>query len=286
MKANTSSEIKINVDDFEILKAEPVDIKVEWNSPDENKYSYIHNMAPKCPMGDIIKRIPPENLPVYIPRANRITPVIDGELIEWSDKPSFNLRPDNGNCFQGRFDGADDASINLWLGYDDNNLYVAGKIKDDILTNVGIWDCDRINLVFDMRMDTSEFNYPEGSGNHTAWQTDDYWIFLCPNLPDGPQIMRIGGKCPDREQDGYYGPVAGSIASVIKEEGGYRFEWAIPKTSMPYFEPKPGLIIGFTFFYSDWDEQLNELMYLTNWGARDGGIEWRFWDCGLLCFAE
>jgi len=285
MKANTSSEVGINSEDFEVLQTEPVNIEVQWNSVDGNKYSYIHSIAPKYPIGDIIKRIPQEKLPTYIPRAHQINPVIDGELTEWSVEPSFRLTPDNGNIFQGKFDNANDASIDLWLGYDADNLYVAGRIRDDVLTNVDIWNCDRINLVFDMRMDTSEFNYPEGSANHTSWQTDDYWIFLCPNLPDGAQIMRIGGKWPDREQDGYYGLVAGSKASVIKEDGGYRFEWAIPKASMPYFDPKPGLMTGFTFFYSDWDESLSELMYLTNWGGKDG-IEWRFWDCALLCFTK
>jgi hypothetical protein len=282
MKANTSIEIPLNTSDFPILEAEPVRVIVKWKSPDGKTYSYPHTFPSKIPVGNLLKLENSYNLPDYIPRAKKITPAIDGDLSEWSEKPSLHVTPENGNIFQGSFDNADDGSVELWLGYDSNNLYVAGKVRDDKLVNAGIWSADRINLVFDMLLDTKPYPYTGGSGSHTAWASDDYWVFMCPNMPDGPMIMRLGGRQPDGKSDGYYGPVTDSSAVVVKEDGGYHFEWIIPRSSLPFFNPESERILGFTFFYSDWDDDLSELMYLTNWGSPSGGIEWRFWDCGMM----
>lgn len=82
---------------------------------------------------------------------------------------------------------------------------------------------------------------------------------------------------------GYYGEIEDSTAEVQFEDGRYLIHWKIPWESLPYLGYEPGRLVGFTCFLSDYDEGLSELMYLTDWGA-GGGIEWRFWDCGLLYF--
>jgi len=150
----------------------------------------------------------------------------------------------------------------------------------------GTWDSDRINLCFDAELNSTISTYPDGAVGHTGWSGDDYWVFLNPMLPEGPQCLRLGGEKPSGGRQGYYGPVPGFSTAVVPEsDGAYRFEWAIPWSSLPHLDASPGGFCGFTMFYSDYDEGLSEMMYITDWGG-DSGIDWRFWDCGLLYFEE
>ncbi|MCH7472533.1 hypothetical protein IIA79_06230, partial [bacterium] len=277
--------IVLDAESLDALKAAGGTVTVEYESPSGESMSFAHRLPALKSTGDLLGKLSEDDLPPYIPRAVRLTPVIDGELGEWPADPAITLTPANGNVFSGSFEREGDAEIELWLAYDDERFYAAGKVRDDMTPGNGIWDSDRLNFCFDARLDSSSATYPGGPVGHTGWEADDYWIFLCPMLADGPKSMCLGGARPTGGRVGYYGPLGDAQAVVVAEDGGYRFEWAIPWASLPHLPPAEGQFTGFTFFLSDYDESLSEVMHVTDWGG-PGGIEWRFWDCGLLYFAE
>ena len=263
-------------------------LRMDYTAPDGAPSSFTHHLAPTLPITTLLGGIDPAKLPPHIPRARRFTPVLDGELGEWPAEPSLRLTQQNGHADGPGFASADDGAVDLWLAYDDANLYVAGRVKDDMLKAGDMWGSDRLNLVFDALLDTTRETYPHGAVGQAGWAKDDWWVLLCPfvNGTDGqgaPLTERLGGETPSGGKTGYFGEVAGAQARVAQEPGGYRFEWALPLKSLPYVKPQPGGFCGFTFFLSDHDAALNELMYVTNWWG-PGGIEWRYWDCGLLYF--
>lgn len=255
---------------------------VEYSSPDGGTSRFAHRFPPARNLSTLLADVPAEELPEYIPIAY---PREVDQGAASACRRTLYLAPENGNIFDGQISDAGDASLELEFRYDDDFLYVNGAIRDDMITSRGCWDSDRVNLVFDTELNTTPDAYPEGPTGHSGWQRDDYWVFLVPFAESGPMMMRMGGERPSGSKNGYYGNVVGSEAEVESTEDGYSFTWRIPWESLPYFEPVPGQLVGFTLFYSDYDEGLAELMYLTDWGGPDG-IEWRYWDCGLLYFAE
>jgi hypothetical protein len=263
-------------------------LRVDYAAPSGSAASFTQHLSAQLGLPAVVNGIDTARMPAYIPRARRFRPVLDGELGEWPAEPSLRLTQQNGHADGPGFASADDGATDLWLAYDDANLYVAGRVKDDMLKSGDMWSSDRLNLVFDALLDTTRETYPHGAVGQAGWAKDDWWVLLCPfvNSVEGqsaPLTERLGGEIPSGGKTGYYGEVAGAQAQVAQEQGGYRFEWALPLSSLPYLTPKPGGFCGFTFFLSDHDAALNELMYVTNWWG-PGGIEWRYWDCGLLYF--
>ena len=266
---------------IEQLRSLPIEFTV---TQDGTGFTFKHVIPPDLSRVEFLKsRLPDGGSEDIIPRAHSVSPVLDGKLDDWPGAPSLTLTPATGQSWTGGFDGPDDASVTLWLGYDKDKLYAAAMVRDDALPEGGTWSSDRINLVLDARLDTTAGNYPVEGTSHQNWQADDYWAFLAPFADAGkPVMMRLGGEQPGGGK-GYFGDLIGAEAVAIKENDGYTCEWAIPLSSLPYLDPQPGAFAGFTFFYTDFDDVLGELMFLTNWGST-GDIEWRFWDCGLLYF--
>ena len=260
----------------------PLTVTVTDTSVDPRGLSYEHYFPATASPSSLIKGVAEEDLPSYVLKAY---PVRTGIGIHTNSFKGFALTPENAHVFTGTVDDEDDAALYIGFGYSKEGLLVAGLIKDDALPANGTWDSDRLNLVFDAELNSTEDTYPDGPVGHSSWERDDYWVFLLPFQPDGPQTMRLGGEKPNGGV-GYYGSVEGTKTKVSEVEGGYSIEWTIPWDQLPYLDnPQPGDLVGFTVFYSDYDDSLAELMYLTDWGGPDG-IEWRFWDTGLLYFAE
>lgn len=282
-----SAYIELDRYTWEALQYLPGSLRVEYSAPDGTSASFVEHLAPVLPLGSLLGSITPDKLPGYIPRAIPLTPSLDGELAEWPELPSLSLTVDKGHSFNGSFSGPQDAALQLWLAYDADQLYVAGRVGDDFIKRGDMWGSDRLNLVFDARCDTTPATYPHGAVGHTGWEADDYWVLLCPFMSTGtgaPLTERLGGESASGK-NGYFGAVKDARQAVVEEDGGWRFEWAIPLRELPYLKPAAGKFCGFSFFLSDHDaEGMAELMYLTDWGTASG-IEWRYWDCGLLYFA-
>jgi len=287
--------------DWEALQYEPGTLRVDYTATDGSQSSFTEKLEPRMPRSTLLGGIDTTKLPDYIPRAILMSPIIDGDLSDWPTAPrvdgelglipawpSLNLNPETGHAFNGEFSGDADCSARLWFAYDAENLYVAGRVNDDFIKHGDMWGSDRLNLVFDARLDATRATYPHGAVGHPGWAADDFWVLLCPfatGADGAPITERLGGEIPSGGANGYFGAVSGARCAVAEEPGGYRFEWALPLKQLPYLKAESGTFTGFTFFVTDHDaDGMAELMYLTDWGT-PGGIEWRFWDCGLLYFA-
>ncbi|MCC7478068.1 hypothetical protein IT575_06365 [bacterium] len=267
-----------------------------------------------------------------LPAARFMSPQLDGVLrpwdgrqpSEWPPYPSLGLLPADAHILSGSFSpGCGDAGLSLNFGYDERYLYIAGTMLDDQLLPGGLWQSERINFVFDARLDSTKAVYPSGPVDKNLWQADDYWIALAPFCTDPseceggistsgaalpaalaaarPLVQRIGGSAAplasmkwSEDYKGFYGEVPGARCQVrLHADGrGYDFELALPLSSLPFLEPRPGLCCGFGVFISDFDSSgpqqpaLSEAMWLTDWRAANGGVSWNFWDCALLYFAR
>ncbi len=185
---------------------------------------------------------------------------------------------------QGKWEGEEDFSGKLGFGYDEDNLYIWGRIRDDQLRAGGTWDSDRINFVFDALNNTTTWDYPDGPTGYSGWRKDDYWVFAN-LLQEKPEITRMGGETATGGL-GFWGQVKDASAQVERTNSGYRFVLALPFESLPYLKPKPGTAIGFGAFYSDWDDALTEVMFGAKLPASGGSVVWTYWDLGILYFAR
>ena len=227
--------------------------------------------------------IPPVPSYFLIARPLEHAPAVD-ELSANDPRLSPVFEPPYFHLLQGDWRGADDASGRLGFGFDSGNLYVFGVMKDDRLRAADLWDSDRINLVFDARDDSTEWNYPNGAVGYQQWARDDYWIFA--NLfQEKPVVTRMGGESPSGKL-GYWGAVADAKLSVAKTNDGFKFVLTLPLSSLPHLSAQPGTACGFSTFYSDWDDALTEIMFFTKWDAEGGSVIWAYWNTGVLYFAQ
>ncbi|MCB1221372.1 MAG: hypothetical protein H7A35_07835 [Planctomycetales bacterium] len=296
----------MHAEQYARLRNESFSLDVTFTDESGNSGSFSHSFPGTQRLRDRLKGIDPKALPDYVIRATYYDESLDEEYA--TGKMPFNpqensISPKNGNVFSGQVESEVDAKLDFTVYYDEDTVHLFVILTDDMAPGNGIWDSDRINLCFDTLVDSDEMDYPNGPVGHTAWQADDYWVFFCPFVTDGPRVMRLGGLNPSGVGNGYYGPVAdcdyyvGIINDLRSSEAGransadsrtqfvheYGVTWTIPLSELPYLDATPGSFCGFTIFYSDYDEGLSEMMYFNDWGG-DNGIDWRFWDTGLLYF--
>ena len=169
--------------------------------------------------------LPTPTLPPYA-SAVRIDhpPAIDGDLADWpgSAAQSVVLGPRSFVLTDTRvYHGARDLAARLRLAWDDSTLYVAGELTDDSVTAGDAWDTDRVNLVFDMKHDTSPLTYTSANPPLDQWQDDDYWLFW----RFGQTVVRRFGKV---NAD----PVPGARLATRRTREGWTFEAAIPRVTL------------------------------------------------------
>ncbi|MEI8198196.1 MAG: sugar-binding protein, partial [Phycisphaerae bacterium] len=162
-------------------------------------------------------------------------PVLDGKLDEWG-RASFLLGEARQTLRRaGRWAGALDASAAVWLGWDEQYLYVAADVIDDKLMQAHggaePWQGDTLELFFNV---------------HPGQQrVDGFWqIALIPPLESG-QKLRVTG--PQKEFEGVEG-----TAAVHK--GGYTLECRIPWKNLTGFVPGPGAQVGLQVMLDDRDD--------------------------------
>ena len=168
-------------------------------------------------------------------------PTIDGALTDWTGD---GLPVNHVVYAQGAYGGPDDLQAQAWLGWDDQALYVATRVRDDVLSqpsrgsSLYLGDSVEIQLDADLAgdFDSNEFD------------ADDWHIGLSP------------GNFADQAPEAYVwtpramtGAAAGiRVAARPLAEGGYSLEAAIPWRLLGV-KPADRQPFGFTFSVSDDD---------------------------------
>jgi hypothetical protein len=188
-------------------------------------------------------------------------PVIDGviDAAEWERASSWTIRVDS-NAADGVRGGStgdranlpadnDDLSYQVFVSYDNENLYVAVRVKDDVLQD-----------------DSAE----AGSRNGTTWEDDSVEVFIDgdnSNFPTrdttgtNPEVVGTGGQYVITVNNAYreaeagnpgYGADSTWFAKTTKTDTGYDAEFRISLQTIG--NPRPGDIIGFTVEVNDDDD--------------------------------
>lgn len=190
--------------------------------------------------------------PVEIPKATKAIN-IDGNLEEYQNlKPSIKM--DNESYEKlgyNPWDGIEDLSADIYLLWDDENLYVAAKVVDDVpfLNNQEaneIWDGDCFEVVLGM----DETADPE----RPIYGKGDYQIGLSPgNNKDIKPSEWVWHR------DDYAG---GIVVASMSAEGGYAIEAKIPFQVLGGFKPEPGKKLDLDVAIDDADKNKREIQFV------------------------
>ncbi|MFH1778676.1 MAG: sugar-binding protein [Candidatus Omnitrophota bacterium] len=178
---------------------------------------------------------------------------IDGNFEEYLNlKPSIKMDNDSFEKLgYNLWEGPEDLSADIYLLWDDENLYVTARVFDDVPfvnNNEGsdIWngDCLEVTLGTDEKADPERVYCVKG----------DYQIGLSPgNNKDIKPSDWIWRK------DDYMGGI--EVASR-KVERGYLIESKIPFKVLDGFKPQVGRAIGFDIAVDDADKDARELQFV------------------------
>jgi hypothetical protein len=150
--------------------------------------------------------------------------VIDGDLSEWGDAQAIPVDSREQILRGGAaWLGPEQASFTLYWMWDEDNLYVAARVKDPehIQNEIGpsVWRGDALWLYLDTR----------GNNNRV-----DVKLTLA-QTPDGPQIWNWTSQTF----------LPNARLAWQPEEGGYIYEAALPLASLNYLEAQSGKRINF-----------------------------------------
>lgn len=184
-------------------------------------------------------------------------PVIDGRVSDWPALPSIELNRNTAYSFSGRVDSLNDLSAVIYSGWDDNHLYFAIQIKDDVLMadSTDVWRDDGVEIGLD------------GFHDQYAWGWDDHQYTIV-----------VDGRMADR------GVLTKDIrAAVLGTDDGYNVEVAIPMSKLIPGIPISGTVMGFTVGIHDDDDGGNWDAYLIWEGTNTSSRPDQF---GSLFFTE
>ncbi|MCW5859838.1 MAG: DNRLRE domain-containing protein, partial [Caldilineales bacterium] len=174
---------------------------------------------------------------IDVPRTE-IAPTLDGNLQEWSAVPTIVLDATTAAFQEGvpPYPSPADASLRLQLAWDDNNLYLAARVFDDILVNdsgAEVWKDDEIETGFD------------GNHNFTGPDTSDHQFTFNPD-----------GRTTD------FAVPTPLNATILPLADGWVVEAVLPLSAFTAEPVTPGKIIGFNFGLRDdddggtWDQKM------------------------------
>jgi len=195
-------------------------------------------------------RVPPApTIPGVRPRSSVVAkylstpPTLDGDWGEWKDlTPEYPLK--NVVFGSANWANADDLEASFHIGWDDDNLYIAVKVRDDKYvqnaTGENIFKGDSLEVLLDTKLQDDFF--------YTKLSPDDFQLGINPGRPD-----------PGGAKEAYLwfpSNIAGQRSSVKiasrLEDGVYRVEAAIP-WSVFEISPVAGRHYGFALSVSDND---------------------------------
>lgn len=196
-------------------------------------------------------RVPPTNTSapaaqrqVFVAQYLSTPPTIDGDWGEW--KTLTTEYPANAVVWgRGNWTGADDLSSSFHIGWDNQNLYLAVKVRDDKYvqnaTGANIYEGDSIELLLDTKLAQDVY--------YNRLSADDFQLGINPGRPD-----------PAGTREAYLwfpSTIAGNRANVtiasLQEDGVYRVEAAIPWSVFEITSPANGSHYGFALSVSDND---------------------------------
>jgi hypothetical protein len=202
---------------------------------------------------------------------------VDGDLKEWTDQgalPMILVKHENVAIPSWR--GPDDASLIVYMLWDDRNLYLAARVSDDVHerseTLAGMFNSDSIQIAFDPLDDTA---LPGYDGN-------DIEVGLADSK------MGVGAYCFNGGRTGVSGRV-GSDKMVLtykplpNGKGGI-YEAAISWDMIKPFVSKPGAHFGFDIIYNDNDANSEGRRGWIMWtpGIGEEKLSWLFRDVYLV----
>lgn len=197
---------------------------------------------------------------------------IDGSLEEYGGLAP-NIRMDNDSFEKlgyNPWEGPDDLRADIYLLWDEENLYVTARVFDDVPfvnNNEGsdIWngDCLEVTLGTDEKADLKRVYFVKG----------DYQIGLSPgNNKDIKPSDWIWRK------DDHMGGI--EVASR-KVERGYLIESKIPFKVLDGFKPQVGRAIGFDIAVDDADKDARELQFVWT-GTKNFYMDPSEWGIAVL----
>jgi hypothetical protein len=156
------------------------------------------------------------------------SPVIDGQLSDWPAAESIELTRYTAYTFVGTINDTNDLSGLIRSGWDDQHVYFAIQVTDDILVadSTDVWRDDGVEIGLD------------GLNDDYAWGWDDHQYTIV-----------VDGRQTDRST------VTSDItAAVYQYQGGYNIEVAIPLSKLISGSPISGTVMGFTIGLNDDDD--------------------------------
>jgi diguanylate cyclase (GGDEF)-like protein len=192
--------------------------------------------------------------------------VVDGVLTEWPRRDALTLdhaeqvaRDDQGAA---AWQGPDDASLTLFLAWDDEALYFAGEVKDDhrVHDDRVWWDGDCIELFFDTDLTRQSAQ--------AVWGDDDVQLCLMPYNAGRPWGVAKHGRSFLLSDGGFEGV---TVAAQSTRGAGYTFEARLPFANFPNLR-RIDRALGFDVALHDHDApdgQPPHASYLSPSGRRD-----------------
>lgn len=155
-------------------------------------------------------------------------PTIDGQLGDWSVGSIIDLDRNTAYSFSGQIDSATDLSASIRAAWDENRLYFFVQVTDDIIVtdSTDVWRDDSVEIGLDGLRD----QLPFGSDDHQYTVVAD-------------------GRVADRAT-----ATTAISAAVVRYQGGYNVEMAIPMSQLIPGTPISGTVVGFTVGLHDDDD--------------------------------
>lgn len=169
-------------------------------------------------------------------------PAIDGNFDEWNLEryPVMNVVYGASN-----WSGEADLSGNIMVGWDENNLYIAGRVKDDTYaqnaTGENIFQGDSVEVLLDTNVPADYYL--------NSLSQDDYQLGISPGTP----TLNTNPEAYLWYPSALAGTRTKVKASAVAVDGGYRLEMKIPWNTFGVI-PAKGEHFGFAFSISDNDK--------------------------------
>lgn len=209
----------------------------------------------------------PHRPTVHAPWVDARRLVLDGDPSEWTQGRDPDARLERAEQLVNLgapptelWSGPDDASLRLWVGWNETDLVLGGIVRDDVA------DYDATNW---FRGDSLEL-FLGMSAPTPEWKADDFQLMLAPDWPERPWGVYPHGDPGEVPSDGGFGGVE---VSAWPFEGGYRFEARIPWRNLRATPPAAGDPLTFNLAMSDRDGRGRQESYLT-WSAERDIAVW------------
>lgn len=193
-----------------------------------------------------------------IPKVSGIQ--VDGQLDDWFSDPTFTLDERDQVVYLAggaKWNGPEDLSARAWVGWDDDGLYMAFDIIDDLIVQQGsstdIWQGDYVEVQLDTQF--------EEDYHDNRLSDDDYQFGFTPgDFGKNPASAYV-----------WEGPVTDSQMALIQQAQtrtatGYILEIFIPRELLPGMSFSAGTTFGLNINPSDSDspEAPQKLMMSTS----------------------